>query len=335
MDFVIRTATGWAIHVDINPSYFLRSPRLLQEYSRYMEALRTRHLTMGSVDALNWLATPFRLVVAELAEHSPPLPAGVIPTLWHYLSAPRAVFQLHAVDENFRPVRIASSPRSLTAVATRIDEQFLTMPHRWTVWYHPCRVQIDMLFRHNPMINPPCKVWALSKNHQPAVCYFKQFRSGYVLGEENAKLLAQKKLALARGTAKNRHQICTLHGLVLDESGHGFVGMLFDWIDVRGIMSRNQVASASHQLRDKWAQQIKSSVEKLHSVGAVWGNAAWNDVLIDRNDNAWITGFGASYLPGWVDADKRGTVDGDLQGLEKILDMLQPASRRAPTFFSF
>ncbi|KAK1948708.1 hypothetical protein LY78DRAFT_39560, partial [Colletotrichum sublineola] len=56
--------------------------------------------------------------------------------------------------------------------------------------------------------------------------------------------------------------------------------------------------------------------------GIIWGDVKAENVLIDREDNAWIIDFGGSYTPGWVDKEKAGTLAGDAQGLAKILDIL-------------
>jgi hypothetical protein len=45
--------------------------------------------------------------------------------------------------------------------------------------------------------------------------------------------------------------------------------------------------------------------------------------LIDKNDDAWIVDFGGSYTLGWVDKEKAGTLEGDMQGLTKIMEILR------------
>lgn len=43
--------------------------------------------------------------------------------------------------------------------------------------------------------------------------------------------------------------------------------------------------------RKKWASQIKATIEKLHDVGVVWGDAKADNILIDKNDDTWIIDF--------------------------------------------
>jgi tRNA A-37 threonylcarbamoyl transferase component Bud32 len=64
------------------------------------------------------------------------------------------------------------------------------------------------------------------------------------------------------------------------------------------------------------------TVTQLHRAGIIWGDAKAENVLIARDSNAWITDFGGGYTRGWVDEGKAGTLEGDLQGVAKILDFL-------------
>ena len=81
-------------------------------------------------------------------------------------------------------------------------------------------------------------------------------------------------------------------------------------------------------LRQRWASQIRETLAELHKAGIVWGDAKAENVLIDRENNAWVTDFGGGYTVGWVDAEKAGTVEGDLQGLERILNLLNRQGNR-------
>lgn len=75
-------------------------------------------------------------------------------------------------------------------------------------------------------------------------------------------------------------------------------------------------------LRRRWADQITYSLGKLHERGVIWGDAKADNILIDENDEAWIINFGGSYTVGWVDKEKAGTLEGDMQGLAKTFDVL-------------
>jgi serine/threonine protein kinase len=100
------------------------------------------------------------------------------------------------------------------------------------------------------------------------------------------------------------------------------MGMLLTYIDQPRTLLRAMWPDTPIPLRQRWASQIRETLAKLHEAGIVWGDAKAENVLIDWENNAWVTDFGGGYTMGWVDAEKAGTVEGDLQGLARILDLL-------------
>jgi hypothetical protein len=59
------------------------------------------------------------------------------------------------------------------------------------------------------------------------------------------------------------------------------------------------------------------------------GDAKPDNVLIDKNnDHAWIIDFGGGYTRGFVGREKAGTIERDLQGLEKIVEYVFQRARR-------
>ncbi|KAI9875045.1 MAG: hypothetical protein M1830_008995 [Pleopsidium flavum] len=81
-------------------------------------------------------------------------------------------------------------------------------------------------------------------------------------------------------------------------------------------------AEASTSLRRKWAARVKYSIEQLHDCRIVWGDAKADNVMIDSENEAWMIDFGGGFTHGWVDEEKRETVEGDLQALSKIFTTL-------------
>lgn len=99
-------------------------------------------------------------------------------------------------------------------------------------------------------------------------------------------------------------------------------GMLFPWINKKSVLSQAKADQVSGSLRRRWAEQISYTLKQLHDRGIIWGDTKADNILIDENDDAWIVDFGGSFTLGWVDKEKAGTRDGDMQGLAKIMNVL-------------
>ena len=100
--------------------------------------------------------------------------------------------------------------------------------------------------------------------------------------------------------------------------------MLYEWIGTRdaGTLALIIGADTPLTLREKWAAQIRNAVTGLRTLGIVWGDVKPENVLIDTNDNAIVIDLEGGTTRGWVDRDVSGTVEGDLQGLEKMVDFI-------------
>lgn len=114
-----------------------------------------------------------------------------------------------------------------------------------------------------------------------------------------------------------------LVGVIHEDSSDATLGLLLQYIDCKGTLDDelwdNEV---DNSLKTKWSTQVKTAAEALHGAGAVWGDAKSANVLIDRHNNACVTEFEGGHTEGWVDRDKAGTIEGDLQGLDNILKQI-------------
>jgi serine/threonine protein kinase len=75
-------------------------------------------------------------------------------------------------------------------------------------------------------------------------------------------------------------------------------------------------------LRKKWADQIKNSLDELHKLDILWRDIKTDNVLIDVNGDAFLIDLGGGNTVSWVDRDKYGTMEGEAQGLSKLLKAL-------------
>jgi serine/threonine protein kinase len=60
----------------------------------------------------------------------------------------------------------------------------------------------------------------------------------------------------------------------------------------------------------------------LHNLGILWRDVKTDNVLLDENNDAVLLEFGGGNTLSWVDEDKYGTMEGDQQGLQKIMKAL-------------
>jgi serine/threonine protein kinase len=111
---------------------------------------------------------------------------------------------------------------------------------------------------------------------------------------------------------------------VRSENG-GVVGVLLDYIQpaVPNLGIALSAGDIEKSRREKWASQIETPLEQLHSIGVIWSDAKDSNILIDERDDGWILGFGGGQTIGWVETELVGTKEGDLQALEKILGSLR------------
>lgn len=126
------------------------------------------------------------------------------------------------------------------------------------------------------------------------------------------------------------HRIPMLQGYVTHPANGVVLGFLREWIpsdlslrDLRDLNEAGNGAQASPRaLRRKWADQIKETTKSLHSIGVVWGDVKASNVIVDSQNNACLIDFGGGWTEGWVDEDLKETVQGDEQGVARLLNFL-------------
>jgi serine/threonine protein kinase len=116
-------------------------------------------------------------------------------------------------------------------------------------------------------------------------------------------------------------RIPTLAGLICTEQS-AVVGFLIGYIDSRSLASI-AIEQVPLKQRRRWFEEIEGSLERLHSVDLIWGDAKPDNVLIDRDENAWLIDFGGGWSTGWVDSNLYDSMEGDKQGLRRMKGYLQ------------
>lgn len=260
---------------------------------------------------------PFVPLIAELAPTPTPVPEHGRATLHDYLFPEWFVCKLEAVNNNLMPRRVDTQHLGHIRPGVWLDNEFLSDLREWSTSFDPSRVMIYSEQPEDALYKAPEKVHV---NGSQTAYFFKAFEPGAII-QAKAELRAYKMISKA-DLGPDVH-ICRLCGIVQDENGF-LMGMLLTYIDHRHRTLQTAVAPDTPlSLKQKWASQITTSLNALHEAGIVWGDAKAENILVDTEDNAWITDFGGGYTEGWVQKENAGTAEGDMQGLETILSFIK------------
>ncbi|ATY59776.1 kinase-like domain [Cordyceps militaris] len=271
-------------------------------------------------DACDWLSTPFRPLIASLAPGTLNEAGGGLPTLGQYLFPRYFVCSLAATDEKLHANERASREHHWGSPLRLVGDDLLADLESWTRSFHPSQVHICYENPEDILIKPPRRVLVHGDDGSAMECFFKPFNLSFRQAHAQSELATHIRLAQAHILDLPQAFICRLYGIVRD--GNSVAGMLFAWIENKGALSEERAEQSPVALRRRWATQISGTVQILHDRNIVWGDAKADNVLIDMNDDAWVIDFGGSYTLGWVDKEIAGTVDGDMQGLSKIMSIL-------------
>ncbi|OQN95381.1 hypothetical protein B0A48_18616 [Cryoendolithus antarcticus] len=112
-----------------------------------------------------------------------------------------------------------------------------------------------------------------------------------------------------------------LRGFVVSgENGETLIGILVALIPSPEIGTHLESKGFWRQfeLHKKWEQQVNTIVQELHAHDIVWGDVNPTNVIIDEAMNAWVIDFGGMNNVEFVDEEKRETVEGDWQGVQRL-----------------
>ncbi|OIW35583.1 hypothetical protein CONLIGDRAFT_690191, partial [Coniochaeta ligniaria NRRL 30616] len=306
LDFTIRTDNGRLFDCRLDPASFVRSPRYTEEYMKVINVIRSDDCVdedgYEEDDGYEFLKEPFGRFIAKLAPGRLSLPPHGRPNLSQYLFPSRICCTLDVVDDEARPRQTEMRHNRWGEPGIPMDENFLRELQQWqgTNLINPSSVQIHYDDPKELLVAPPRQVVIPGPGATEHTYYYKPFRHAYGAIAAEDELRALCKITTA-GIPRSKAWICHLHGVVLSSA---------------------LAEITPGEIRNRWATQISGSLHELHERGLVWGDVKAENVLVDQEDNAWLTDFGPGYTEGWVDKHKVGTVEGDLQGLAKIMAML-------------
>lgn len=139
--------------------------------------------------------------------------------------------------------------------------------------------------------------------------------------EESIEAVRKYGKMVNSGIPPNQLLTSRLFGVVVDSKGRPH-GQLYHWLDIDQPMSCELIEQAPKDVREKWALQIQNTVSTLHGIDVIWGDVKADNVVIDKSGNAIVIDFEGGVTRGWVDEEKMGTKEGDLQGLERLVEYI-------------
>lgn len=320
--------------IDISVSNFHNSPNATKEYLKYIKTLLPdndgEYDGITETDMFEWLANIFNPIFSQLAPEClasfdpVKIENGISkPLLSEYLFPETFGCRLEAKDEEFIPVYV-DNHGSLVTPRSFLDCDLLDELETWTRFFEPSELEVVFHRPKQALYLMPELVLAdlgKSSNNGKTLCFFK----AYGLASEvpmTRELIVHKKLYDAKLGPEVR--VSQLQGIVHTQDEDATLGLLLSLVDHEEGMTLQSALydNPPQHLRERWAKQVSHTVEELHRVGAIWGDAKTDNILIDHDGNAWVIDFEGGYTEGWVDKDKAGTKEGDLQGLGKILDRI-------------
>lgn len=321
--FTVRR-NGKVFYINISPSNFVNSPIMTSKYLSYLEVLKSGEEVFNDIydtDVYEWIMQPFEPLFAELAPCPSTAPKEIRITLQDYLFPVFFVFALDTVDEELRPRRIPADRSPQWPSFVRFDDDFLDDLETWTAFYDPVGIVLSYMNPEDALFKTPRKV--LIDNGQTE-CFFKPC---YSVVQATEELKAYKKIH--RSDLNTKLNICHLHGVVMDDCDF-ILGLLLTHVACEDLSLSARVHpddsdDPPYASRRRWMNQLETALSALHDNGITWGDVTAENVLIDRDNNAWMVDCGGGYTQGWVAREMAGTVEGDLSGMAKLRKFLFPS----------
>ncbi|RSM19919.1 hypothetical protein CDV31_001279 [Fusarium ambrosium] len=116
-----------------------------------------------------------------------------------------------------------------------------------------------------------------------------------------------------------------LQGYVTFADSRDIIGLLRDWVQPSSYGSTLRdmdIAAVPKELKKKWSDQIRETVDKLHQLGVIWGDGKASNVVVDQENNIWLIDFAGGWTKGWVDEELADSMDGDNQAVRNITRFL-------------
>jgi hypothetical protein len=257
-----------------------------------------------------------------------------MPLLSQYLFLAVYRYCLEAENDKPIPIHVQQDEESpLFPPLNHINEDVAQELKLYVKFFSPSTIEVSFEDPEHALSGMPTRVLVdLDGSGVKTTCFFKSFTFSHDRGLEQQ---LEPYVQVLKSNLGNEVRVVRLLGVVTGSDGEKAAGLLLTYIDYRceydGILD-GSILRTPILLRERWASQVRETVEKLHQAGIVWGDATAHNVMIDRNNDAWLihVGFVNRYTRGWVDKEKAGTKEGDLQGVGKIVEFLSSGEPYEP-----
>ncbi|CAM1507521.1 Fc.00g071620.m01.CDS01 [Cosmosporella sp. VM-42] len=319
-DFVLSLQlNGVGFTIAVSPDKFRNSPVALAEFQHILNKIEVE----GAFDSGFWdyAEKIADLWLPEFERLAPSVVHHGTLTLAHLAQTQAFECEFRVVDE----IPILASPTTAPEDPPDVDCDIRTLQSSFPI-FRPEEVEVPYDDPHHIHEITPRRVFVKGKH-----LFYKGSWSPYDPIHEIDKYTK----ITASGLSFQELRTSRAYGIVANSQGHT-KGVLYDWIDTKESPARLTWVVTSDTplaLREKWSQQIKDTVAKLHQLGVIWGNINSDNVLIDKDGNAVVINLEDGTAEGWVDRDNHGSLQGDIQGLERMMDFIfnnQSPLRRKP-----
>ncbi|SPQ19499.1 863e6d57-c2f2-4887-aaf1-49a29f509a03 [Thermothielavioides terrestris] len=309
---VFIRCNGREFHIELSPLFLCNSPLITSQYRKFTAAIRGR-------------------IFAKVAPDAPPafdpdlIRAGEAkPLLSDYLFPEIHRCRLESEDDKPFPIHMPDEESQFSEPLCHIPPDLAKELEKYVKFFDPSTVEVSFRRPKQALDDQPTRVLVdLDGSGEKTTCFVKGFGAGEFIPLENE---LEAHLRLLKSNVAPEARVVRLLGVVAAEDDGRVAGLLLTYVDCRSendvILDGIYLRRTPIPLRERWVSQIKEAVRLLHEGGIVWGGAKADNVLIDKKNDAWLIGLGYGYTEGWVDNEKAGTKEGDLQGVERIVEYL-------------
>lgn len=331
---------GRELHVDMSPFYICNSPAVESRYRKFITAVRYEwesdtlegeHPEDVMDDFHAWLIDILEPIFLEVAPDIPPSfdPAKIAtgeahPLLSEYFFPEEYCCRLEVENDKPFPILMRDEDSPWMPALNDIEPELARQLGQHVKFFRPFETEVSFEKPDYALSKTPTRVLVdLDDSGHKTLCFLKTFSLG---GTPMLEKELEAHLRILKSSLVHDARIARLRGVVAVEEDSQIMGLLLTYIDHRrendGLLFEDCLLHTPIPLRQRWARQIQETVEQLHNAGLVWGDAKAEHVMIDKNNDTWLIDFGGGYTEGWVDEDKADTVEGDLQGVAKIVGYL-------------